>query len=90
MTRCGAFPFKVQMSSEMWDFASPYEAASNQKDHEASCHIYFDKFIAFVRRLFNKWKKLEVRCSKESLLLVSVVCLLICALTDLLHLFVHV
>lgn len=44
----------------MWDFASPYEAASNQKDHEASCHIYFDKFISFARRLFEKWKKLEV------------------------------
>mmetsp|Transcript_8359 Transcript_8359/g.17809 ORF Transcript_8359/g.17809 Transcript_8359/m.17809 type:complete len:2336 (+) Transcript_8359:221-7228(+) len=50
----------VQLSSEMWDFASPYEAASNQKDHEASCHIYFDKFISFARRLFEKWKKLEL------------------------------
>ena len=51
----------VQMSSEMWDFASPYDAVGNQTSHEPSCKIYFDKFVGFVRRLFNKWKKLEVR-----------------------------
>ena len=53
----------VQMSSEMWDFASPYEAVGNQIHHESSCKIYFDKFIEFVRRLFDKWKKQQVRRS---------------------------
>jgi len=48
----------VQMSSEMWDFASPYEAVGNQKSQESSCKIYFDKFLDFVVRLFDKWKKL--------------------------------
>ena len=51
----------VQMSSEMWDFASPYEAVDNQTSHESSCKIYFDKFVDFVHRLFYKWKKLQVR-----------------------------
>jgi len=50
----------VQMSMEMWDFASPYEAVGNQISHESSCKIYFDKFVEFVRRLFDKWKKLQV------------------------------
>jgi len=50
----------VQMSSEMWDFASPYEAVGNQSRHESSCKVYFDKFIEFVRRLFGKWKKLQL------------------------------
>ena len=46
---------------EMWDFASPYEAAGNQKSQEeSSCRIYFDKFVDFVHRLFLKWKKLQV------------------------------
>ena len=65
--RTNAVPIgtKVQLSSEMWDFASPYEAVTNQKNHnESSCHIYFDKFVAFARRLFDKWKKLEVRLMK--------------------------
>jgi hypothetical protein len=52
----------VQMSSEMWDFASHYEGVGSQISHEASCKIYFDKFVDFVHRLFNKWKKLQVRC----------------------------
>ena len=51
----------VQMSSEMWDFASPYDAVGNQTSHEPSCKIYFDKFVDFVRSLFSKWKRLQVR-----------------------------
>jgi hypothetical protein len=50
----------VQMSSEMWDFASPYKAVGNQKNKEPSCETYFNKFISFARKLFEKWKKLEV------------------------------
>jgi hypothetical protein len=50
----------VQMSSEMWDFASPYEVGSNHKSQEPVCHIYFDKFVSFCRRLFGKWKKLDL------------------------------
>ena len=53
----------VQMSSEMWDFASPYEPVGNRANHEPSCKIYFDKFVDFVHRLFNKWKTLQVRRS---------------------------
>lgn len=50
----------VQMSSEMWDFASPFNTAG-RVDRESACKIYFDKFVEFVRRLFDKWKKLQVR-----------------------------
>eukprot|EP00804_Cyclotella_cryptica_P016830 CCRYP_001816-RB/>CCRYP_001816-RB protein AED:0.03 eAED:0.03 QI:212/1/1/1/1/0.92/13/3935/1216 len=50
----------VQMSSEMWDFASPYDTSINHKTHEPTCHIYFDKFVAFCHRLFAKWKKLDL------------------------------
>jgi hypothetical protein len=53
----------VQMSSEMWDFASPYEPVGNRANHESSCKIYFDKFVDFVHRLFHKWKTLQVRPS---------------------------
>lgn len=38
------------MSSEMWDFASPYEVGTNRKTYEPVCHIYFDKFVSFCRR----------------------------------------
>ena len=55
----------VQLSSEMWEFASPFEVAGNHKAHESSCKIYFDKFIDFARRLFDKWKKLQVRKSSD-------------------------
>ena len=47
----------VQLSSEMWEFASPYETSQKQ---EPTCHIYFDKFVSFCRRLFAKWKKLDL------------------------------
>ena len=46
----------VQMSKEMWEYTSPYE-----RDREESlCETYFDKWIAFVHRLFGKWKRMEV------------------------------
>ena len=50
----------VQISSEMWEQACPYEAVGHQTSHESSCKIYYDKFIEFVRRLFDKWKKLQL------------------------------
>lgn len=46
----------VQMSAEMWDYSSPYE---RDKD-ESICEIYFGRWIAFVHRLFAKWKEMEV------------------------------
>ena len=49
----------------MWDFASPYEADGNQISHESTCKIYFDKFVQFVRRLFDKWKRLQVSCFSD-------------------------
>jgi Vacuolar membrane-associated protein Iml1 len=45
----------VQISSEMWDFSSPYERGQE----EGLCEIYFDKWIAFIHKLFAKWKELE-------------------------------
>ena len=50
----------VQMSSEMWEFASPFNNSGNHHQ-EASCKLYFDKFVEFARRLFDKWKRLQVR-----------------------------
>jgi len=47
----------VQISSEMWDYASPY---NSEGDEESSCEIYFDKFVSFMHRLFEKWQELEV------------------------------
>jgi hypothetical protein len=41
----------VQISSEMWDYASPYEdgeGAEGTPSGEAGCEIYFDKFVSFV------------------------------------------
>jgi len=46
----------VQISSEMWDYHSPYESAKRD-DYE--CGIYFDKFASFMYVLFDKWKALE-------------------------------
>ena len=40
----------------MWDYASPYE----RNRDESKCETYFDKWISFVRRLFDKWKEVEV------------------------------
>jgi hypothetical protein len=47
----------VQLSSEMWDYASPYE---HQFEPESVCEIYFDQWIRFLYKLFTKWKELEV------------------------------
>ncbi len=47
----------VQMSSEMWDYAAPYRVSS---DEESCCEIYFDRFVSFMHRLFEKWQELEV------------------------------
>ncbi len=47
----------VQISSEMWDYSSPY---SGRDGREGSCEICFDKFISFMKRLFEEWKALDV------------------------------
>ena len=47
----------VQISSEMWDYASPFVERGNQN---ATCEIYFDKFVTFMNRLFEEWKALDV------------------------------
>ncbi len=47
----------VQISSEMWDYASPYVEQGNG---EGTCEIFFDKFVTFMKRLFDEWKALEV------------------------------
>lgn len=47
----------VQLSSEMWDYASPYD---HKGEPESICEIYFDKWIRFLHKLFQKWKALEV------------------------------
>ena len=51
----------VQLSSEMWEYASPYE---RQDEPESVCEIYFDQWIRFLYKLFKKWKELEVSLSK--------------------------
>lgn len=45
----------VHISSEMWEYGSPYE----REQEESRCEIYFDKWIAFIHKLFAKWKELE-------------------------------
>ncbi len=47
----------VQLSSEMWDYASPYD---HKGEPESICEIYFDQWIRFLYKLFEKWKALEV------------------------------
>ena len=47
----------VQISSEMWDYASPYVERENR---DGCCEIYFDKFVSFMKRLFEEWKALDV------------------------------
>lgn len=47
----------VQLSSEMWEYSSPYEHDANQAP---ICEIYFDKWIRFLKKLFTKWKEMEV------------------------------
>ena len=53
----------VQISTEMWDYASPYEANIGNReggDEGRTCEIYFDKFVSFMHRLFKKWEQLDV------------------------------
>ena len=60
----------VQISTEMWDYASPYdknvgshgnnEVPLDDDDSGGICEIYFDKFVHFMYRLFENWKQLEV------------------------------
>jgi len=40
----------VQISSEMWDFTSPYEGGQETGGalEEGGCEIYFDKFVSFM------------------------------------------
>jgi Vacuolar membrane-associated protein Iml1 len=46
----------VQMSSEMWDYG-PYDRGDSEEGRV--CEIYFDRWIAFIHKLFTKWKELE-------------------------------
>jgi hypothetical protein len=55
-SRSSRYIWLVQISAEMWDYVSPYE----QTVDESRCETYFDKWIAFVYRLFEKWKESEV------------------------------
>lgn len=58
-SRSARIVWLIQMSTEMWDYASPYEHKGRQGESETRCELYFDKLITFLRRLFNKWKELE-------------------------------
>jgi hypothetical protein len=49
----------VQISSEMWDYSSPYGLDGDSKE-ESICELVFDKFVRFMYKLFKKWKELEV------------------------------
>lgn len=48
----------VQLSAEMWDYASPYEKSAST-EAESVCELYFDRWISFVHQLFDKWKEME-------------------------------
>ncbi|KAL3920504.1 MAG: hypothetical protein SGILL_003231 [Bacillariaceae sp.] len=56
-SRSARITWLVQLSSEMWDYASPYE---HQYEPESVCEVYFDQWIRFLHKLFAKWKELEV------------------------------
>ena len=56
-SRSARFIWLVQISSEMYDYASPYQQEDQQENR---CDIYFDKLISFLRKLFGKWKEVEV------------------------------
>ncbi|CAB9514153.1 GATOR complex protein DEPDC5 [Seminavis robusta] len=49
----------VQIAAESFDYASPFERERGEQN-ESVCEIYFDRWISFVYRLFDKWKALEV------------------------------
>jgi Vacuolar membrane-associated protein Iml1 len=46
----------VQISAELWEYAPPYTRGAHD---ESSCELYFDRWITFVRELFQKWKAVE-------------------------------
>ena len=53
----------LQISSEMFEYAPPVDSGAsggNSGMGDDGCDIYFDKFVAFMHRLFAKWKELEV------------------------------
>ena len=64
----------VQISTEMWDYTSPYESENETTESETNgdgprmgennaggtCEIYFDKFVGFMHQIFEKWNELEV------------------------------
>jgi hypothetical protein len=56
-SRSARIVWLVQLSSEMWEYSSPYE---RQNEPESVCEIYFDQWIRFLYKLFKKWKDLEV------------------------------
>ncbi len=63
-SRSARIVWLVQLSSEMWEYSSPYE---RQYEPESVCEIYFDQWIRFLYKLFKKWKELEVRSKNESI-----------------------
>jgi hypothetical protein len=54
-SRSARIMWLVQMSSEMWDYASPFE--NNRPS--SRCEIYFDRLIDILHQLFAKWKELD-------------------------------
>lgn len=43
----------VQISSEMWDYSSPFQGGDSNGGAlygDGECEIYFDRFISFVRK----------------------------------------
>ena len=56
-TRSARIFWLVQISSEMWNYASSY---GENGDQNGCCEIYFDKFVSFMKRLFEEWKALDV------------------------------
>lgn len=62
-SRSARIVWLVQLSSEMWEYSSPYE---RQYEPESVCEIYFDQWIRFLYKLFKKWKELEVSSKNEA------------------------
>ena len=57
-SRSARIMWLVQLSSEMWDYASPYEKKGSGELQ--ACELYFEKFVRFMYKLFKKWKDLKV------------------------------
>jgi hypothetical protein len=68
----------VQISSEMWDYTSPYSQYVERGNKDGCCEIYFDKFVSFMKRLFEEWKALDVSVSSGSFCLFVVPLSYIC------------